>query len=81
MIKILVVGLPGNMATTFAKHALRVQGIDIVKFSITGDDIEENECLIDGRSFHLIKCTDRRAIERLFEEEKPAIVVDYTELK
>ena len=79
MVKILVVGLPGNMATTFTKHALKEKGIDVINFSITGSDIDEEDYEVDGRIFHLIKADDKAEIDKLFEAYMPEIVVDYTE--
>jgi len=79
MIKILVVGLPGNMATTFTKHALIEKEIEVINFSITGNDIEEKEYDIEDRTFHLINANDKVKIDELFEDYKPTLVVDYTE--
>jgi 4-hydroxy-tetrahydrodipicolinate reductase len=79
MIKTLVVGLPGNMATIFTKHALMEKEMELINFSITGEDTEIKEYDIDGCSFRLIKANDTEGINELFERNKPAIVVDYTE--
>jgi 4-hydroxy-tetrahydrodipicolinate reductase len=79
MIKILVVGLPGNMATTFTKHVLKEKEIEVINFSITGNDLEIKEYNVDDHIFHLINANDKIAIDELFEEHKPIIVVDYTE--
>ena len=79
MIKILVVGLPGNMATTFTKYALKEKEIDVINFSITGNDCEDENYKVSGRIFHLIKANDMAGIDELFEKHEPTIVVDYTE--
>jgi len=79
MIKILIVGLPGNMATIFAKHAIKDDGIDILNYSITGNETEENVYEIDGHTFNLIKANDKAGIKQLFENNKDIIAVDYTE--
>ena len=79
MIKILAVGLPGNMAATFTKHALKEEKFDVIKFSITGNNCDVQDYAIDGCFFHLIKANDKAMIDQLFEEHEPAIVVDYTE--
>ncbi|MDR2663234.1 MAG: hypothetical protein LBC31_09585 [Treponema sp.] len=78
MIKILVVGLPGDMATTFTKHALKESEFDIINFSIAGNycDIEKYD--VDDRCFQLIKSNDKTRIDKLFDEYKPKIIVDYT---
>jgi 4-hydroxy-tetrahydrodipicolinate reductase len=79
MIRILIVGLPGNMATTFTKHVLKENGIEVLNFSITGSDTDEDEYNVDGRIFHLIKANEREEVNKLFEDNKPTIVIDYTE--
>jgi 4-hydroxy-tetrahydrodipicolinate reductase len=79
MIKILVVGLPGNMATTFTKKALNVKEIEVVQYSITGEETEDEIFKIEDSDFKLIKSNDRKGINQLFSETKPTIVVDYTE--
>jgi 4-hydroxy-tetrahydrodipicolinate reductase len=79
MVKILVAGLPGNMATIFTRHALKEKEIDIINFGITGNDIEVENYEVNDHSFNLIKANDRACIDRLFEEHKPTIVVDFTE--
>jgi len=79
MIKVIIAGLPGNMATTFAKNALKEKEIEVVNSSITGIDIEDEECIIDGHAFRLIKANDKAEVNKLFEDNRSAIVVDYTE--
>jgi len=79
MIKILVAGLPGHMAATFSKHALKEKEIDVINFSITGANTEIEKFDIEGRMFCLIKANDKEGIDKLFEQNKPTIVVDYTE--
>ena len=79
MIKILIAGLPGEMATTFVKHALKEKEIEIINHSITGVDTEITECIIDGSIFKLIRANDKERINKLFNDNKSIIVVDYTE--
>jgi 4-hydroxy-tetrahydrodipicolinate reductase len=79
VIKILVVGLPGNMATTFTRHALKEKNIDLINFSITGNDCDREYHKVDRHIFRLIKANDKAGIDKLFEEHEPIIVVDYTE--
>jgi len=78
MIKILIAGLPGNMATTFAKHALREREIDILDTSITGSETDISAVDVDGKAFSLIRADDKEAIDGLFELNGDVIVVDYT---
>jgi 4-hydroxy-tetrahydrodipicolinate reductase len=79
MIKVLVAGLPGNMATTFTRHALKDKNIDIINIGITGSDCDLKKYEVDDRIFNLIKVNDKAGIDNLFKENKQIIVVDYTE--
>lgn len=79
MIKVLIAGLPGNMATAFAKHAIREGDIDVLDVSLTGNETDVDAVDIDGILFHLIKADNTEGIDKLFEENTSVIVVDYTE--
>jgi 4-hydroxy-tetrahydrodipicolinate reductase len=78
-IRVLISGLPGNMATTFTRHALKEEKIDIINISITGVDCDLQSYNIDGCEFKLIKSSDKEGIDALFSKYKNIILVDYTE--
>ncbi len=47
-IKIMVNGLPGNMARIFVQHALADPIFDVLPYSLTGPEIEDSACTIAG---------------------------------
>lgn len=74
MIRIMINGLPGNMAKEFTAAAKK-RGLKIIPYSLTGPDIEEKE--IEG--IKLILPKDREdVIEKIKNEFAPFVSVDYT---
>jgi 4-hydroxy-tetrahydrodipicolinate reductase len=78
-IKIMINGLPGNMARNVAEHAQKDNRLELVKHSLTGPEITDTQCTVDGIDISLI-LPDRReaAIQEIINEEKAFISVDYT---
>jgi len=70
-ISVMVNGLPGNMAATVARHLLKDDRFRLVSCSLTGPEIQEKTCTVNGRVIRLIHPPDAL-------EEKPDITVDYT---
>ena len=58
-IKIMVNGLPGNMATNVVKHALEDNRFELIPQSLTGPEITDTETIIDSITFDLIQPQDR----------------------
>ena len=79
MTKVLIAGLPGNMATTFAKHALKENKISVLNWSITGVEVDDKKVDVNGHMFDLVRIDERSRINQLFEDTRPDIIVDYTE--
>jgi 4-hydroxy-tetrahydrodipicolinate reductase len=78
-IKIMVNGLPGNMASNVVKHALTDHRFEVIKQSLTGPEITDTETVIDSVSFPLIQPQDRdQAILAIKDKEGPFLSVDYT---
>ncbi len=78
-IKIMVNGLPGNMASNVVKHALTDRRFEVIKQSLTGPEITDTETVIDSVSFPLIQPQDRdQAILAIKDKEGPFLSVDYT---
>ncbi len=78
-IKIMLNGLPGNVATTIARHMLDDPRVVLLPYSLTGPDIETQMCLIDNHEIQLIRPETRESmIETLKEQEGAFISVDYT---
>jgi 4-hydroxy-tetrahydrodipicolinate reductase len=78
-IKIMVNGLPGNMAAGVAKNLLNDERFVLINHSLTGPEIEQASCDIYSVSIHLIKPDIRdQIIQKLKDAEGPFICVDYT---
>jgi 4-hydroxy-tetrahydrodipicolinate reductase len=78
-IKIMVNGLPGNMATNVVKHALEDDRFELIPQSLTGPEIIDTETVIDSVSIGLIQPKDREeAILAIKDTEAPFLSVDYT---
>jgi len=78
-IQIVINGLPGNVASIIAAHALKDERIAVLPFSLTGPEIEDEQCSIDGTVIELIKPEQRSGrVDALMKKYGPFISVDYT---
>jgi len=78
-IKIMVNGLPGNMATNVVKHTLEDDRFELIPQSLTGPEITDTETVIDSVLIGLIQPEDREeAILTIKDAEAPFLSVDYT---
>lgn len=78
-IKLMVNGLPGNMAANVVKHALKDNRFELIAQSLTGPEITDTQTIIDSVSFNLIQPDHRdRSILAVKEKEGPFLSVDYT---
>jgi len=78
-IKIMVNGLPGNMASNVAGHALADSRFELISQSLTGPEITETEMTIDSVSISLIQPQDRdQAISEIMEKEGACLSVDFS---
>jgi 4-hydroxy-tetrahydrodipicolinate reductase len=78
-IKLMVNGLPGNMATNVVKHALEDNRFELITQSLTGPEITDTETVIDSVSFNLIQPQDRdQSILAIKDKEGLFLSVDYT---
>ncbi len=78
-IKVMVNGMPGNVAGNIAKHILQDDRFELVRYSTTGPDILDKQYLIDNIPVQLLT-PDIRDVEiiRIKETEGPFITVDFT---
>ncbi len=78
-IKIMINGLPGNVAAIVAKHALEDNRFDVICESLTGPEIEETEHTIGSTAFRL-STPDKHdvVIDEIKKKEKFFISIDYT---
>jgi 4-hydroxy-tetrahydrodipicolinate reductase len=78
-IKIMVNGLPGNMAFNIARHALADSRFELITHSLTGPEITETQTIIDSVSIRLIQPKDRdQAVSAIKEKEGPFLSVDFS---
>jgi len=78
-IKVMVNGLPGNMATKAAEHIQRDSAMKLIPYALTGPEIAASEAQIGTETVSLIP-RDRRqgAIDALKRSEGAFFSVDYT---
>jgi len=75
----MVNGLPGNMASNVARHALADSRFELIPQSLTGPEITETETIIDSVSFGLIQPQDRdQAVSAIKEKESSFLNVDFS---
>ncbi|NVM25714.1 MAG: dihydrodipicolinate reductase [Desulfobacterales bacterium] len=78
-IRVMVNGIPGNMASNVARHILVDDRFDLISQSLTGPEITESEHSIGSVTIRLIHPDVReQAITEIVEREGPFISVDYT---
>jgi len=78
-IKLMVNGLPGNMATNVVKHALEDKRFDVITQSLTGPEISDTETVVDSVSFDLIQPQNRdQSVLAIKNKEGFFLSVDYT---
>jgi 4-hydroxy-tetrahydrodipicolinate reductase len=78
-IKIMVNGLPGNVASIIAGHALNDTRVTLLPHSLTGPEIEDHHCTISETGFELIQPADhRQQIKTLTTAYGKFICVDFT---
>jgi 4-hydroxy-tetrahydrodipicolinate reductase len=78
-IKIMVNGLPGNMASNVASHALSDSRFELIPQSLTGSEITETETVINSVSIRLVQPQDRdQAVSAIKEKEGLFLNVDFS---
>ncbi len=78
-IKLMVNGLPGNMAAIFAKNVLNDERFELINQSLTGPEILEDRCDIFSVPVRLIRPDHREAdVKQIIDSQGPFICVDYT---
>ncbi len=78
-IKIMVNGIPGNMAQVVAKHALADNRFELIPYSLTGPEITISEHSIGSSVIQLIRPEQReKEIGEILEKHTSFISIDYT---
>ena len=77
--KVMVNGLPGNVARMVAEYIIKDQRFELVPHSLTGPEIQESECIIDGIPVKLIQAGQRDSqIEQIKQSRGKLLTVDFT---
>lgn len=78
-IKVMINGLPGNVAVNVAKHVLCDEGLTLLPWSLTGPEITQTDFPLDGLTITLVTPEKKeQAIREIVSKEGPFITVDYT---
>ena len=78
-IKVMVNGLPGNMATKAAEHIQRDSAMKLIPYALTGPEVKARETQIGSAEVRLIPPDKQQeAIDTLKTSEGPFFSVDYT---
>ncbi len=78
-IKIMINGLPGNVAALLVGHVQSGGRFDLLPFSLTGPEIENQNFVVDGFALELIRPDVRdRKIDRIIAKNGPFICLDFT---
>ncbi|MBF0120514.1 MAG: dihydrodipicolinate reductase [Desulfobacterales bacterium] len=78
-IKVMVNGLPGNMATILSKHILSDDRFKLIPYSLTGPEILDNSYQINSLTINLIRPENRKEIiSNIKKQEDFFIAIDYT---
>ncbi len=78
-IKVMVNGIPGNMAVNVARHILADERFALVPFSLTGPEIQASEHTLKSIAIRLLQPEIRTGeIEAIVQAQGPFISVDYT---
>jgi 4-hydroxy-tetrahydrodipicolinate reductase len=78
-IKVMVNGLPGNVAGNIAKHISEDDRFELVRYSTTGPGMPDQHSLTEGISVELLRPDVRDGeIKKVIDTEGPFITVDFT---
>jgi 4-hydroxy-tetrahydrodipicolinate reductase len=78
-IRVMINGLPGNMAAMVAMYIVRDSRFELVPYSLTGAEIPAAEFKLENNQIHLIHPDKRESvIEDIVANNSDMITVDYT---
>jgi 4-hydroxy-tetrahydrodipicolinate reductase len=78
-IKVMVNGLPGNMALIVAQHILKDERFELIPASLTGPEIQETEFTVETKTIELIGPLKRALLmEQVMKSWGEFLCVDYT---
>ncbi len=77
--KVMVNGIPGNMAVNVAQHILTDKRFELVPYSLTGPEIQAAEHKVEAASVRLLKPDEReQVIEEIAQKEGAFLSVDFS---
>ena len=78
-INVMVNGLPGNVSQTVATQILQDERFELVPYSLTGPEIQENEYALESLPIRLVRPDQRSSrIEEIIKSQGGFLSVDYT---
>lgn len=78
MIHVMVNGIPGNMGKIVAETCVK-RGLFLVPYSLTGEEIEQDECEVAGKAVKLLRPSNRdKVIGKILEEFSNMLCIDFT---
>ena len=78
-IKVMVNGIPGNMAIILARHIVADDRFELLPYSLTGPEIQTAEHKVSAVSIRLLKPDKRKElIEEIAPKKQPFLSADYT---
>jgi 4-hydroxy-tetrahydrodipicolinate reductase len=78
-IKVMVNGIPGNMATILARHILADARFELLPYSLTGPEIQAAEHKVETISVRLLKPDEReKFVAEIAQKEKAFLSTDYS---
>jgi 4-hydroxy-tetrahydrodipicolinate reductase len=77
--KVMVNGIPGNMAVNVAQQILDDNRFELVPYSLTGPEIQATEHKVAAASVRLLKPDEReQVIEEIIQKKGPFLSVDFS---
>jgi len=78
-IKVMVNGIPGNVAVNIARHVLADKRFELIPWSLTGPDIQETTVTVESAGINLIRPEKRdEIIKDVIRAEGGFISIDFT---
>lgn len=78
-IKIMVNGMPGNVAVNLGTHIISNNKFELLPYSLTGPEISDEVFILDKIKIKLIQSSDKQvAIEKIKENAETFISIDFT---
>lgn len=60
-LNVMVNGLPGNVTRIIARHIIQTDDLNLVPYSLTGPEIEDERVVVEGQTIELIRPEEREA--------------------